>query len=66
MTIRPDNPTIAGLLDQLVGFLDQTAQEILAIKLLIADQTNPAQTEPDPEYLEALMRLKDDGCPNGD
>jgi hypothetical protein len=39
---------------------------LLAIKLSIAEQTNRAGTGQNLDERDELMRLKDDGCPNGE
>ena len=66
MTIGPDHSTIASTLNQLTAILADATQLLLAIKLLIPEQSGEPQIEPDPEDQLELMRLKDDGCPNGE
>jgi hypothetical protein len=39
---------------------------LLAVKLSIAEQTHRAGTDQDLDERDELMRLKDDGCPNGE
>jgi hypothetical protein len=65
MTIEPNDSIVAGL-NQLIGILADAAKLLLTMKLLIADRAKPARKVPDTEDDDALMRLKDDGCPNGD
>jgi hypothetical protein len=66
MTIGPDHSTLAGLLNQLAAILADAVQVVLAVNKFVAEQTSPSKTEPDFEDCDALMRFKDDGCPNGE
>jgi len=66
MTIGPDHSTLAGPLNQFAAILADAALLLLTIKLSVTEQTNATQTDPSLEDCVALMRLKDDGCPNGD
>jgi hypothetical protein len=66
MTIGPDHSTIASTFNQLTAILADATQLLAAIKLLIAEQSSEPQFEPNPEDQLELMRLKDDGCPNGE
>jgi len=66
MTVTPDRSKLADLLRQLASILAQATQTLVTINVVIAVQINPSQSELDSDERDALMRLKDDGCPNGE
>jgi hypothetical protein len=58
--------SIVDSLNRLSRVLAEALEVLLTVKLSVAEQTNRAGTGQDLDESDELMRLKDDGCPNGE
>jgi hypothetical protein len=68
---QEERAMIVGTDQSIVDSLNQLSRIfaealLLAVKLSIAEQTNRAGADQDLDERDELMRLKDDGCPNGE
>jgi hypothetical protein len=68
MSLREDDLSGVNVepLDQLVRVLGEALEALASVRALILSTVSSPAEYVDPEYAAELMRLKDDGCPNGD